>query len=539
MPAIKTAPSRRVFVFSELKSFDDEQGKFKGYLSVFGNADSYKDIVDQGAFSKTLQDKSLQKQNSEDPYLLPILWQHNPSDPIGGFIDIHQNEKGLFVEGQLDLDIEQGKRAYSGLKKGYIKGLSIGYDTIKEEWKDGYRHLKEIRLWEGSVVTFGANDQALVNGVKSLEEREEEEKAASGKTSWPLADKDTAWDGGAAEKQLKNWAGDDKSKLNSVYLWSNGDEHKMPFCRISDGSPQIVFKAVTSAAGAVNGARGGLKVPSSDIAGIKSRINSIYRRAAKQYKDPSIKPPWGKKSFEFLIKARDFNEVVADRANYMLQNQYYDILQCLSTSVLEAAYDDDENDKVGSIGTNVDQFKDAVLEWAKVVQSVLGVDDDEDDMDPSPSVSSSSDDESCYSPMMTTYAGFMHADYASRILKSFSTSISEDTKAGRTISSSNISKIKDVITSLNGALKELSSLVDSEPDKQDQDGKGMIPDGSKGSDDVPLFISVLADAFSTHESKSPSLPPEKPASTTSVHDEDALLKDLIRRIREETERIVA
>jgi len=162
----KSSPSRKAFHFVELKATNDETGEFEGYLSVFGNVDSYKDVVDRGSFSKTIKEAK----SKQEPFLFPILWQHNPHEPIGGFLEMSEDSRGLFVKGQLDLDIEPGKRAYSGMKKGYLRGLSIGYETVKDGWEKDIRHLKEIRLYEGSVVTFPANTAAQVDQVKSLKD---------------------------------------------------------------------------------------------------------------------------------------------------------------------------------------------------------------------------------------------------------------------------------------------------------------------------------------------------------------------------------
>lgn len=169
----KSAPSRKAFDLSEFKAMDEQAGTFEGYLSVFGNTDQGGDVVTHGAFTKTISEAKSRKEAQGGPFLYPILWQHNPNEPIGGFTEVVEVEgKGLHVKGQLDLDIPQGQRAYSGLKKGYIKGLSIGFDTVKDVWQSGKRMLKEVKLWEGSVVTFAMNDKAFATSVKAIGETE-------------------------------------------------------------------------------------------------------------------------------------------------------------------------------------------------------------------------------------------------------------------------------------------------------------------------------------------------------------------------------
>jgi HK97 family phage prohead protease len=168
MPAptlTKSAPARLALTI-KVKSFDGASGTFTGYLSTFGNEDLVRDVVEAGAFTKTLADAEAKRAADSSPYLFPILWQHNPTEPIGGFTTMTEDEHGLYVEGALDMDIEQGRRAFSGLSKGYIRSLSIGYDVIRERWAKALRYLVEIRLWEGSVVTIPANPAATIGDVK-------------------------------------------------------------------------------------------------------------------------------------------------------------------------------------------------------------------------------------------------------------------------------------------------------------------------------------------------------------------------------------
>lgn len=140
----------------------DETGTFSGYGSVFDNVDSVGDIIEAGAFTKTL------KQFKGGVKKLPILWQHSSAEPIGVYTEMREDESGLFVKGQINLEVQKGKEAYSLLKQGAISGLSIGYyasDYFID--KKGVRIIKEIKLFEISLVTFPANDLARVSDVKA------------------------------------------------------------------------------------------------------------------------------------------------------------------------------------------------------------------------------------------------------------------------------------------------------------------------------------------------------------------------------------
>lgn len=153
---------RKNFAFKAEDVKDD--GTFTGYGSVFGNIDSYREIVLPGAFKKSLKDIKA----SGDP--LPMLWQHNPDQPIGGYTDLSEDSKGLLVTGFLLKDeVQQAKEAYALMKARIVKGLSIGYYVIQDSYneKDNTRSLVELDLREVSPVTFPANTAAQVDSVKS------------------------------------------------------------------------------------------------------------------------------------------------------------------------------------------------------------------------------------------------------------------------------------------------------------------------------------------------------------------------------------
>lgn len=141
-----------------------ESGSFTGLLSVYGNVDSYDDVVMPGAFTETLREKGNQR---------PLLWQHNADNPIGT-LTLEDRADGLYAKGQLLLTIPQGQIAYELLKAGgAIGGMSIGYsvpDGGASFSRDGKRQLNRIDLFEGSLVTFPANDEARIDSVKQRDD---------------------------------------------------------------------------------------------------------------------------------------------------------------------------------------------------------------------------------------------------------------------------------------------------------------------------------------------------------------------------------
>lgn len=152
----------RLVIPFEVKAADDAGRSFEGYGSVFGVLDSYADIVAKGAFKRTLKEH---RQKGRAPAL---LWQHDPSKPIGVYDEMREDETGLFVKGHLS-DTQLGREAYALLKDGALSGLSIGFRTLKSKIDDesGIRTLTELELWEVSLVTFPANDAARVTAVKA------------------------------------------------------------------------------------------------------------------------------------------------------------------------------------------------------------------------------------------------------------------------------------------------------------------------------------------------------------------------------------
>ena len=132
----------------KINNFDTEKGTFYGYASIFNVEDSYNDIVLAGAFKDSLILK-----NTKD---IKMFWQHNQKMEIGKYIDIHEDQIGLFVEGQID--IVNNYKNYSLVKNNFVNGLSIGYKADKFKFdKKGRRILEKINLLEISLVKFPAN----------------------------------------------------------------------------------------------------------------------------------------------------------------------------------------------------------------------------------------------------------------------------------------------------------------------------------------------------------------------------------------------
>lgn len=145
-----------------IKALSDEgQGNrrtFEGDLSTYGNIDLGGDVCEPGCFDNDISICGTHR---------PLLWQHDARDVIGS-LDIVTTEGTLRIKGEVDLDTMYGPTAYTSLKHGDITGLSIGYEVRDYRYdENGVRHLLDVALLEGSVVTFPMNPSARVDDVKA------------------------------------------------------------------------------------------------------------------------------------------------------------------------------------------------------------------------------------------------------------------------------------------------------------------------------------------------------------------------------------
>lgn len=143
-----------------------EDGTIEGYGSVFGVKDSYADVIQKGAFEKSI------KAHKEQKSMPALLWQHDAAQPIGVWTEMSEDSNGLKLKGKLAMDTVKGKEAHALLKMGALNGLSIGFMTKQAQYdeKTEIRTLTEVEIWETSIVTFPANTKARVTHVKSADE---------------------------------------------------------------------------------------------------------------------------------------------------------------------------------------------------------------------------------------------------------------------------------------------------------------------------------------------------------------------------------
>ena len=150
------------------------EGQFSAYASVFGNVDSYGDVVVKGAFAKDLA------RWGESGNPIPLLFGHNMSDPdynLGSVVSAVEDDHGLLVTAQLDLENPKAMQTYRMLKGRRVNQMSFAYDvldeaTVEVAGREGdaprkANELRELKLYEVSVVTIGANQETEVLAVKA------------------------------------------------------------------------------------------------------------------------------------------------------------------------------------------------------------------------------------------------------------------------------------------------------------------------------------------------------------------------------------
>lgn len=137
-----------------------EQGEFAGYAAVFNNQDQGRDIILPGAFAKSLQRRPAAK--------VKMLRQHDPYEPIGVWLDLAEDSKGLRAKGKLILDTVKGRETHALMRAGALDGMSIGFRMLKDRFDraKNIRFLEELDVPEISIVTFPMNHRATVASVK-------------------------------------------------------------------------------------------------------------------------------------------------------------------------------------------------------------------------------------------------------------------------------------------------------------------------------------------------------------------------------------
>ncbi|MGH6770206.1 MAG: HK97 family phage prohead protease [Xanthobacteraceae bacterium] len=137
----------------------DSVGIVEGYASLFGEIDSARDMIMPGAFKDTLRLRGIRR--------IPMLFQHDPSEPVGIWLELREDARGLFARGRLIPEVARARELNALVKAGAVDGLSIGFRTAsaRVDPRTRVRKVHAVDLWEISIVTFPLLAGARVRSV--------------------------------------------------------------------------------------------------------------------------------------------------------------------------------------------------------------------------------------------------------------------------------------------------------------------------------------------------------------------------------------
>lgn len=150
----------------EVKLLPDEvraigsDGLIEGYASLFGVADLGRDVVERGAFRDSLAARGAAG--------IRMLWQHDPAEPVGRWLSVREDARGLLVRGRLNPAVRRAREIAALVGEGALDGLSIGFRVVEaRKGAGGIRRLLRLDLWEISIVTFPMLPGARLGAVKA------------------------------------------------------------------------------------------------------------------------------------------------------------------------------------------------------------------------------------------------------------------------------------------------------------------------------------------------------------------------------------
>src|ERR1700704_4436153 len=138
----------------------DSEGTVEGYASLFGEVDAARDLGMPGGFRQTLTLRGVRR--------IPMLFQHDPAEPVGVWLELREDHRGLYARGRLIPEVARARELVALVKAGAVDGLSIGFRTVKGrvDPMSRVRKIHELELWEISIVTFPLLAGARVRAVK-------------------------------------------------------------------------------------------------------------------------------------------------------------------------------------------------------------------------------------------------------------------------------------------------------------------------------------------------------------------------------------
>ena len=277
------------FEFKQSKA-DDKFFTFSGYASTFGNRDLGGDIVVKGAFKKSLQRRMPKLINS-----------HFTRQILGIFTKAFEDDIGLFVEGKMPKDHSLAKDKIIEVEIGAIDSMSIGYNIKESEIVGEDTLLKELDLWEASLVTFPMNEQARIIAMKSIIPFQD----------LPMADIEQGWDSVAAITRIKEFTGSEDSpndEYRKAFLWFDIESsnkfsaYKLPIADIVNGKLMAVPKGIFAAANILKSSYLYAGIPDSAIPRIRRNVEQYYEKRG-------MLAPWNMSIEDIFEEIKSMKEV--------------------------------------------------------------------------------------------------------------------------------------------------------------------------------------------------------------------------------------
>lgn len=257
---------------------DRPEGQFgivSGYAATWdldrGDFFGTKDKFIKGAFLDSIADHIQRKRD--------VRFLSNHDKIIGKFAiqTVHEDEKGLFASGEINLEVQEGREIYSLVKQKAISDFSIGF-TVDEFTVDGeIRSIIKATMWEFSLVKEPMNPLASVTDIKSIVAFQDLQ----------LADRDRVWDATKAIENIKSLTKSEEEPSDSyknAFLWydrENSDKfsaYKLPIADVIDMKLRAIPRGIFAAAAALLGARGGVDIPENDRPGVIRNIERYYAK---------------------------------------------------------------------------------------------------------------------------------------------------------------------------------------------------------------------------------------------------------------------
>lgn len=305
---------------------DPQQGIVESIVSVMGNDDQTDDIIHNGAFTKSIQERRgkirVLDQHQTDSVMRvvgkPLEMRELSRDQLpAGLLERYPSATGgLYTKTQYLMDTPEGKGVFQRIASGAVDEYSIGYDALDVDYSkiksaDGtdktVRNLRTIKLYEYSPVIWGANSATQTLSIKG----------ATGAAGLPLADRARAWDATGAEGRVRTWADATdapNAKYRSAFFWYNSDapdnftSYKLQFADVLGGTLMAIPRGIFAVAAVLQGSRGGASIPQADQDAIKSKVSAYYAAMRKKFDDESIVPPWESKSLKEMKPWNVFHE---------------------------------------------------------------------------------------------------------------------------------------------------------------------------------------------------------------------------------------